>query len=88
MFVIAMSFISWMMAIMMWLGFSIVSLWEYDLNNPNSKTDDLSRATMQITIEEYHNSGFAGKVTKIMFFGALSIAMFLGVITGRNKLDE
>jgi hypothetical protein len=86
-YTIAMSFISWAMAIMMLVGLGLFKIWEYDANNPNSKTDDSMKMGMQMLIEEYHESGFAGKVTMILFFGAFFFATLISIIRGDFK-DE
>jgi hypothetical protein len=42
-YIIGMQFISWMMAIMSVMGFLFIKAVEYDLSNPDSKTDDIVR---------------------------------------------
>jgi hypothetical protein len=74
------------MAILMLVGLGLFKLWEYDVSNPNSKTDDSMKIGMQMLIQEYYESNFAGKVVKILFFGAFAFSTLISVI--RGDFDE
>jgi hypothetical protein len=77
-YIIAMSFISWMVMIMMILGLLLITVWKF------GSEDDLET---QAFLEDYYTSSFAGKVTKLLFFGAFFFATLISVLRGDFK-DE
>ncbi|MER2007155.1 MAG: hypothetical protein ABS939_06845 [Psychrobacillus sp.] len=85
-YTIAMSFISWSLAILMLIGFGLLKIWEYQAKN-SAKMNDIERMALHMAIEDFYEANFAGKVIKLLFFGALLFATIIGVIRGDFK-DE
>lgn len=78
-YTIAMNFISWAMAILMLIGLGLLKIWEL---GAKGEKNDVMQKSMQMMIEEYYESNFAGKVVKLLFFGAIFFATIISVIRG------
>jgi hypothetical protein len=82
-YIIAMQFLSWALTILMLIGFGLFKFWEYGAKNSEN---DVIRKGVQMMVEEFYSSNFAGKVIKLLFFGALFFSTLISVI--RGDLDE
>lgn len=78
-YIIGMNFISWMLAIMMSLGFLYLKICEREINNPNSRTDDITRDAMQIIVDDYNSRSWSGRVVFILWYGAVWLSMLFTI---------
>lgn len=71
-----MSFISWVLMIIMLTGFHLVVLVERDRDD--EKLSDEDRKNSEVFFQMYDESNFAGKVNFLVLHGARYIALILG----------
>jgi hypothetical protein len=76
-YIIAMGFITWMITIFMLIGFSLVKIFEFDLRDENSKSNEKEKLMTEVFLQEYYDCNFAGKVNFIILHGARSLALIL-----------
>ena len=81
-----MNFLSWAIMILMVTGLGMFKIWEYSYKSGSAK-NDVANKGLQMLIEEYYASNFAGKVLKLLFFGAFTFSTIISVIRGDFK-DE
>lgn len=75
-----MGFILWMIAIMMWLGFLLIKLFEWDLKDENSKSDSMGKTNAQILLQEYNDKNVIGRAVLVLTLGARYLAILIGLM--------
>lgn len=77
-YTIGMSFISWMIAILMLLGFSFLKFAEADAKSENSDTQENANHF----IDEYNSRNFAGRVVFTLVYGTKMMSIITGLVFG------
>jgi hypothetical protein len=77
-YTIGMSFISWLMAMLMLMGFSFLKFVEADARNENSDTQDNSNHF----IDDYNGRNFAGRVVFTLVYGTKMMSVITKSIFG------
>lgn len=79
-YTISMTFIASMMAIMMWLGFLLIKLFEWDLQDENSKSDSMSKTNAEMLLQEYNDNNVIGRAVMVLTLGARYLAILFGLM--------
>lgn len=74
-YIIAMNFISWMVAIWMLIGYLVVKSCESDLMQDNPQMESWMKRVAYKIVLDYDSRNFAGRVAMILFLGARMMAM-------------
>ena len=84
-YAIGMTVISWLIAVFMLTGFTMIKAFEMDLKSKNKS--DIEKAQANIVLDKFYNADFAGKVVQLLHYGALfCVAVFRVIINGgKNK---
>lgn len=82
---IAMGFIAWMMAIMMWFGFLMIKLCEVDLNDENSKSDHMTKMNAELIVQEYNGKNVIGRAGLVLTLGARVFSVMVGMLRKGDK---
>lgn len=81
-YMIGMSALSWIIAILMILGFVFIKLSEFMSNTDSEDVTDLEKTTVDFILNDYYSRDFSGKVVFLLLFGAkfMSTILFGGKV--------
>lgn len=82
-YAIGMTVISWLVAIFMLLGFTMINFFKLDLKS--EKTSDIEKAQANILLDKFYNANFAGKVVQLLHYGALFCSVTFRIIISGGK---
>ena len=84
-YAIGMTVISWLVAIFMLTGFTMINFFKADLKS--EKTSDVEKEQAKIMLDRFYSADFAGKVVQLLHYGALFCAVSFRIIVngGKNK---